>query len=121
MRSVLFVGGYGTVFEVTMCFVRNLRQNDDPLNALFCGTLSGLTIGIENPERRSHLIVYCMPRILEIMYLFFAKRKYLPLIPKWEYVLMSCGMMFYAYLRSEKPHLVKSSLDGRIFNELFLK
>eukprot|EP01084_Bolivina_argentea_P003470 6515_1 len=78
--SSMFLATYVFNAKYTMCVIRNVIC-DDPAYVSICGGLmSGLSLLIENPKRRSELMLYCIPKAVE----FFINR----IIDRRKYVML---------------------------------
>jgi hypothetical protein len=77
-RSVFFFSFFGLFFNMFICLLRNLRQTDDSLNPLLGGALSGSAILWEPAMRRSEFTLYCIPRILHIIWEMIECRQLAP-------------------------------------------
>jgi len=65
MVSASFLATYVFNMRYTICLGRNLVRDDPPWLGMLGGATAGMALFIENPRRRSELMLYCLPRALE--------------------------------------------------------
>eukprot|EP01084_Bolivina_argentea_P251182 421181_1 len=80
LMSSIFLATYVFNVRYTICLMRNIIR-DDPAYVPICGGfMSGLSLLIEHPKRRSELMLYCVPKAME----FFINR----MIRRQEYTIL---------------------------------
>jgi len=75
IRSSLFLTTYQVNMKYTICTIRNLIKDDPWWIGIIGGFFAGLSILIEHPRRRIELLLYVMPRALEILMRLVPKEK----------------------------------------------
>jgi len=66
MVSSVFLTTYQFNMKLTMCLLRNWRRADEVWHPSVGGFMSGLSLFIESPFRRPELMLYTLPRAMEV-------------------------------------------------------
>ena len=74
LRSSLFLTTYQTNMKLTECYGRKLIDSDIPYLSMMGGIAAGTAILIEHPNRRSEIVLYVIPRAIEILLNLIPKR-----------------------------------------------
>ena len=75
LRSSLFLTTYQHNMKITECIGRRILYSDKGYLSMFGGIMAGLSILIEHPNRRSEIVLYVVPRGIDVIL------NYLPDIP----------------------------------------
>lgn len=67
-QSSLFLSAYVTMVKSTLCALRNLRHEDAAWHAAAAGLISGSALLFEQGKRASELMLYCMPKGIEVAF-----------------------------------------------------
>jgi hypothetical protein len=118
IRSTSFLGLYASLFAMGTCTMRNSRKIDDWKNIFTGGTLCGLSLLAEQPSRREEVNIYCLPRIMEMLYHGGVKRGWISYINNGEVILFSSAMGILMYLFQQHPKLLNPFMN-KIFMYLF--
>ncbi len=87
-----------------MCVLRNAFQKDMTLNAIVSGLFTGSSLFLEHPKRRFELMLYCVPRALDIVWQVLKRKGIVRYINHSEVVLFSVSM---AVLMAQPPEHFK--------------
>ncbi|KAH9262270.1 hypothetical protein BASA82_000681 [Batrachochytrium salamandrivorans] len=89
--SSMFLTTYQFNVKYSQCMLRNARLKDDLFNATVGGGLTGLACLFETPSRVSELMLYCVPKALEVVWNYGVKYHHWKTVPYFELVLFTLG------------------------------
>ncbi|KAJ3216115.1 hypothetical protein HDU67_009916 [Dinochytrium kinnereticum] len=97
LRSSVFLAAYVTTFQSGICVHRELirrgiLKQDHKFVYYLLGFISGWSIFLEKRSRRAELVLYCLPKALESLYMVLLRRKLLIHVPGSE-VIATCLAM----------------------------
>ncbi|TMW60631.1 hypothetical protein Poli38472_000673 [Pythium oligandrum] len=72
--SSAFLTSYQTVVKLIVCTLRNAFQYDHPIEGVLGGVATGASLFFEDPKRRFELMLYCVPRALDIVWQLLKRR-----------------------------------------------
>ena len=67
-RSAAFVAAYNGIGIGILCRARAVLGYDSAAQTVFAGTASGLSLLFEDASRRKEMVLYCVPRALDVLY-----------------------------------------------------
>lgn len=67
LRSSLFLTTYQHNMKITECIGRKILYSDKGYLSMFGGIMAGLAILIEHPSRRSEIVLYVVPRGIDVI------------------------------------------------------
>eukprot|EP01084_Bolivina_argentea_P088506 159790_1 len=73
--SSIFLSTYQFNMKITLCTLRNIFKSDDAWHGIVGGFFTGLPLLIENKYRRPELMLYCIPRAMEVAMRLIPKKK----------------------------------------------
>ena len=109
LRFTAFAGLMNFLFKSSLCSLRYLRKKEDGLNYVIAGAVSGLSIVVEDKDRKETWSLYFAARLVDILLRGIGKRMGGWNVNKIE-VYMFMFMIFFlvwAY-GAEKDNLIKS-------------
>ncbi|KAI8848092.1 hypothetical protein BC829DRAFT_362650 [Chytridium lagenaria] len=97
LRSSVFLAAFVTTFQAGICahrevMRRGLLTRDHKVVYYLLGVLAGWSIFLEKKSRRSELVLYCMPKALESLYMVLLNRRLLIHVPGSEILVTSLVM-----------------------------
>ncbi|OMJ84543.1 hypothetical protein SteCoe_14351 [Stentor coeruleus] len=109
LRFTAFAGLMNFLFKSTLCTMRNFRKKEDGLNYIVAGAISGLSIVVEDKDRRETWSLYFAARLVDIVLRGMGKRYGGWDVNKIE-VYMFMFMIFFLVWSygAEKDNLIKS-------------
>eukprot|EP01089_Gocevia_fonbrunei_P003510 TRINITY_DN13498_c0_g1_i1.p1 TRINITY_DN13498_c0_g1~~TRINITY_DN13498_c0_g1_i1.p1 ORF type:complete len:206 (+),score=5.48 TRINITY_DN13498_c0_g1_i1:31-648(+) len=118
VRSWLFFSFLGGIYSCSICVIRNVLKQDYPWSYFVSGCFCGIPLGFEPLEKRSEIVVYTLPRALELLWNMMKERKIVFSIKHGEVLLFcfSMGIIMNAYKSS--PATIKSTYRT-IIHQLF--
>lgn len=81
--------------KYSQCVMRNARQTDTPLQAIIGGLLTGFACLFERTSRVSELMLYCVPKSLDVVWNYLAKHHGFRALPLFELpiFMLGCGIL----------------------------
>jgi hypothetical protein len=73
LLSCMFLSSYQYIVKQSQCLIRNAIQSDTSQQAFLGGLLTGFACLFERPSRVSELMLYCVPKSLQVIWLFGRK------------------------------------------------
>eukprot|EP00485_Elphidium_margaritaceum_P003404 CAMPEP_0202695724 /NCGR_PEP_ID=MMETSP1385-20130828/9251_1 /ASSEMBLY_ACC=CAM_ASM_000861 /TAXON_ID=933848 /ORGANISM="Elphidium margaritaceum" /LENGTH=295 /DNA_ID=CAMNT_0049351801 /DNA_START=256 /DNA_END=1143 /DNA_ORIENTATION=- len=80
MVSSVFLTTYQFNMKLTICLLRNAFKTDDGWHSIVGGVFTGLALIIENEHRRPELMLYCIPRAMEVMFRLVPNKNHFALL-----------------------------------------
>eukprot|EP01095_Lingulamoeba_sp_RSL-Kostka_P017962 TRINITY_DN9632_c0_g1_i1.p1 TRINITY_DN9632_c0_g1~~TRINITY_DN9632_c0_g1_i1.p1 ORF type:complete len:227 (+),score=30.26 TRINITY_DN9632_c0_g1_i1:52-732(+) len=121
LRSAGFLSIYVTIFASTICLLRNMLKQDHWIFSNIGGFICAWSILLEHRARRPELVIYCIPRTIEIIWQGVKKRDILKPIKYFEVAIfclaMGIMMSFYQFNNLK----VQNKLTNTIIKLLFGK
>ncbi|KAB5532246.1 hypothetical protein DKX38_018916 [Salix brachista] len=78
-RIGLLFGGFTGSYHALRCFLRKFRKKETPFNAIFAGSVAGLSVlALDDSNRRRTLALYLLARVAQVMYAFIMHPESLP-------------------------------------------
>eukprot|EP00455_Lapot_gusevi_P043686 TRINITY_DN5345_c0_g1_i12.p1 TRINITY_DN5345_c0_g1~~TRINITY_DN5345_c0_g1_i12.p1 ORF type:complete len:394 (-),score=47.22 TRINITY_DN5345_c0_g1_i12:143-1324(-) len=108
--SSAFLAVYTSLMRGTVCAMRNLMQKDQGWHACLGGLLAGSSLFIEYRSRHLELVLFCIPRSMEVIFNLLSKHhpwftQYLFSI----YIMLAClGMSLFHYCHKTSPANMRS-------------
>lgn len=115
-RSSSFLATFVALIWMSICFWRNLLQEDTLIGPVMGAFLCGLSVLIEKKHRRMELALYCIPRalhsIFEKLFVFFQYSDSLKLNRKVQIgtILFSLGLGMITSTLECEPHVIGTSI-----------
>ncbi|KAA0159176.1 hypothetical protein FNF27_00435 [Cafeteria roenbergensis] len=114
-RSTAFLTTYVSVVKASLCLERNVRTADSWWQASLAGVLSGLALSFEAPKRASELMLYCLPKGLDVGFQLLERRGLVKRMPYGSVVMFSAAMAIVLALDRSDFRPAYSSLLGLLF------
>eukprot|EP00455_Lapot_gusevi_P028538 TRINITY_DN3048_c0_g1_i3.p1 TRINITY_DN3048_c0_g1~~TRINITY_DN3048_c0_g1_i3.p1 ORF type:complete len:446 (+),score=97.67 TRINITY_DN3048_c0_g1_i3:102-1439(+) len=110
VMSASFLTTFQASFWTILCLGRNTFQRDTRITTLLAGFISGLAVLFEKKGRRAELMIFCMPRVLELTWKMLAKNQYLPeSVAHGHLALFSAAMAVIMTFYQHEPTTIKES------------
>lgn len=90
--SSAFLTSYQTAMKLTVCTIRNTFKKDYVAESWMGGLMTGLSLFFEDPKRRFELMLYCVPRALDILWQILKRRGLVRYVKHSEVVLFCLSM-----------------------------
>lgn len=108
-KFTAFAGCLNFLFKSSLCTLRHIRQKEDGLNYIIAGGISGLSIILEDKERRETWSLYFAARLIDILLRGASKRTGGWNVNKVEVYLFMFMIFFLVWsYGAEKDNLIKS-------------
>jgi hypothetical protein len=91
-RSSLFLTLYTSLVKSTLCFLRNLREADDGWQAAAAGFVSGLALSVEQEKRGKELMLYCLPKGIEVGWQLLERQGWVRRVPFGNVLMISAAL-----------------------------
>lgn len=91
-RSVAFLTGYVTIVKAGLCLQRVERRRDAWWQAALVGTLAGLSLRFEAPKRASELMLYCLPKGIDVAFQLLERRGLVQRVPYGNALMFAAAM-----------------------------
>lgn len=114
-RSTAFLTTYVSVVKASLCLERNVRTADSWWQASLAGVLSGLALSFEAPKRASELMLYCLPKGLDVGFQLLERRGLVKRMPYGSVVMFSAAMAIVLALDRSDFRPAYASLLGLLF------
>jgi len=101
LLSCMFLSSYVFAVKFSQCMMRNFTQQDTVPQALLGGFLTGFACLFERPSRVSELMLYCVPKSLEVCWNYLAKHAGAKPVPLYELALFVIGSSLLVAARRE--------------------
>ncbi|GLD91684.1 hypothetical protein PINS_up000217 [Pythium insidiosum] len=102
--SSAFLTSYQTSVQLVVCTLRNALQKDYVFQAWLGGIISGGSLFFEDPKRRFELMLYCVPRAIDIIWQLLKRRGLVRYVRHSEIVLFCLSM---SVIMSRPPEYFK--------------
>jgi len=116
-RSTAFLTGYVAIVKGLLCAQRTARRSDAWWQASAAGVLSGLALSFEAPKRASELMLYCLPKAVDVAFQLLERRGLVSRVPLGNVVMFSVAMAIVLALDRSDFRPAYSSLLGLLFGE----
>jgi hypothetical protein len=114
-RSTAFLTVYVTVVKGMLCLQRTERKSDAWWQAGVAGVLSGMAMSFEAPQRASELMLYCLPKGIDIAFQLLERRGLVSRMPFGNVFMFSAAMAIVLALDRSDFRPAYSSLLGLLF------
>jgi hypothetical protein len=101
MLSCMFLTTYVFAVKFSQCMMRNVTMQDSVPQAFMGGFLTGLACLFERPSRVSELMLYCVPKSVEVCWNWLVKHHGLTPVPFYELPLFMLGSGILVAARRE--------------------
>lgn len=91
-RSTGFLTLYVTVVKLTICALRQARGKDAWWHCGVAAMLSGLPLMLESDKRVSELMLYCMPKGVEVVFQWLERRGWVSRLPFGDCIMFAAAM-----------------------------
>ncbi|CAI5712313.1 unnamed protein product [Hyaloperonospora brassicae] len=92
LRSSAFLTSYQTVAKLVICMARNALRRDEAAAPLAAGIATGGALFFEHTKRRFELMLYCLPRAIDIVWQLLKRRGIVRYVKHSEVVLFCLSM-----------------------------
>jgi len=118
VKSCLFLSSFQTLFIAVVCLGNYCLKNDSPMTAVVSGLLAPLSILFENENRRKEMMLYCVPRVGEILQRLGVESQWFNEM-SWDNAVLvlfslSMGVLMYYYHRDSTGRTIKPSIRSLI-------
>lgn len=114
-RSTAFLTAYVTVVKAMLCLQRTERHSDAGWQAGVAGVLSGMALSLEAPQRASELMLYCLPKGIDVAFQLLERRGLVSRLPLGNVAMFSIAMAIVLALDRSDFRPAYASLLGLLF------
>jgi len=91
-RSTGFLTLYVTTIKLTMCALRQARGMDQAWHCIVAAMMSGLPLLLESDKRVSELMLYCMPKGIEVAFQLLERKGIVSRMPMGDVVMFAVAL-----------------------------
>ena|SRR3990167_3137885 len=75
LRSLMFIGGFAVIGEISLCYLPNLLKSFSPRWCFYASGVTSSSVFLEDPSRWAEFSLTVFPRLLESFKTYFGKQK----------------------------------------------
>lgn len=118
VKSCMFLSSFQTLFIAIVCLGNYVLRCDSPIVAITSGLIAPISILFENENRRKEMMLYCVPRVGEILEKFGVESEWFSK-DRWDSMVivlfsLSMGVLMHYYHSDATGRTIKPSIRSLI-------
>lgn len=110
-RSLMFIGGFAVIGEISLCYLPNLLKNFSPRWCFYASGLTSSSVFLEDPSRWAEFSLTVFPRLLESFKTYFGKQKLWIEIPYGLKLMSAFTFAVIAHLYNKDTDCIKKQIQ----------